>query len=414
MKTYLVGGAVRDKLLGVAVYDRDWVVVGAKPEQLLAQGFRQVGNDFPVFLHPDTQEEYALARTERKSGVGYHGFDVQFDPSITLESDLSRRDLTINAMAEDAQGNLVDPYGGQQDLAAKKLRHVSDAFSEDPLRVLRVCRFAAKLAPFDFVIAPETHQLMCDMVNSGELSALTPERVWQEVVKALKTEMPSRFFVQLDSVGALAVLFPELAALKGVEQPLKHHPEGDVWVHSMMVLDAAAKLSDKGMVRWAALMHDLGKGLTPKTRWPKHSGHEQVGVPLVSALSERYRIPKKWQSLAEQVTAYHGLIHQAFNSAGQPHLKAGTLLKVLKACYALKDRKRFELLLIACEADAKGRLGFENRPYPQKDFWLAVTDIANNVDRKAVLAEGFSGPAIGEAIERARLQLVKQFLQTYR
>lgn len=414
MKTYLVGGAVRDKLLGIAVYDRDWVVTGATPEQLLAQDFRQVGKGFPVFLHPDTQEEYALARTERKSGLGYHGFDVQFDPSITVEADLSRRDLTINAMAEDEQGNLVDPYGGQQDLAAKKLRHVSDAFSEDPLRVLRVCRFAAKLAPFGFVVAPETHQLMCDMVHSGELSALTPERVWQEVVKALQTDMPSQFFARLDSVGALSVLFPELAALKGVEQPVQYHPEGDVWVHSLMVLDAAAKLSDAGMVRWAALMHDLGKGVTPPTLWPKHAGHEQAGVSLVSALAERYRIPKKWQVFSEQVTAYHGLIHKGLNSEGRPHLKATTMLKVLKACHALKEPKTFALLLIACEADAKGRLGFEHTPYPQRDFWLAVADIANQVDRKAVLAQGLSGPAIGEAIEQARLQLVKDFLTNYR
>lgn len=414
MKTYLVGGAVRDKLLGMMAYDRDWVVVGARPEQLLKQGFRQVGQDFPVFLHPDTQEEYALARTERKSGLGYHGFEVAFDPSISLEADLSRRDLTINAMAEDEQGNIVDPYGGQQDLAAKTLRHVSEAFVEDPLRVLRVCRFAAKLAPYGFEIAPETHQLMNEMVLSGELSALTPERVWQEVVKALQTETPSHFFAQLDAVGALAVLFPELAALKDVAQPVQYHPEGDVWTHSLMVLDAAARLSEEGMVRWAALMHDLGKGLTPKALWPKHSGHEKAGVPLVSAIAKRYRISKKWQGFAERVTAYHGLIHQALNSDGQPHLKATTLLKVLKACQAQKDRQTFEWLLIACESDAKGRLGFEDVSYPQRGYWLAVADAVTQVDRKAILAQGLFGPAIGEAIAQAELQLVKAFIENYR
>lgn len=412
MKTYLVGGAVRDQLLGLPSYDQDWVVVGGRPEQLLAQGFRQVGKDFPVFLHPKTQEEYALARTERKSGTGYHGFEVQFDPSVSLEADLQRRDLTINAMAQDVDGRIIDPYGGQKDLAARQLRHVSAAFSEDPLRVLRVARFAAKLAPFGFELAAETSELIRQMVASGELTALTPERVWQEVVKALQTETPSQFFKLLDDVGALSVLFPELSALKGVQQPVKYHPEGDVWVHSLMVLDAAAQLSNEGKVRWAALVHDLGKALTPKDLWPKHSGHEQAGVGVVSALSERYRVPKKWQVFAEKVTAYHGLIHQALNAEGQPHLRASTLLKVLKACNALKDPQGFEQILTACEADTKGRLGYETKPYPQKAFWLAVAAVVNSVDRAEILAQGLSGAAIGEAIEKAQLQCVQQWLKT--
>lgn len=414
MKTYLVGGAVRDQLLGLPSYDQDWVVVGGIPEQLLAQGFRQVGKDFPVFLHPKTQEEYALARTERKSGAGYHGFEVQFDSSVSLEADLQRRDLTINAMAQDADGRIIDPYGGQKDLAARQLRHVSAAFSEDPLRVLRVARFAAKLAPFGFVLAAETLALIRQMVASGELTALTPERVWQEVVKALQTESPSQFFKLLDEVEALPVLFPELSALKGVLQPLKHHPEGDVWVHSLMVLDVAAQLSNEAKVRWAALVHDLGKALTPKDLWPKHSGHEQAGVGVVCALSERYRVPKKWQVFAEKVTAYHGVIHQALNAEGQPHLKAITLLKVLKACNALKDPQGFEQILTACEADAKGRLGYEAKPYPQKAFWLAVAEVAGGIDQGAILAQGLSGAAIGEAIEKARLQSVQQWLKTPR
>lgn len=410
MKTYLVGGAVRDKLLGSSVYDHDYVVVGATPEKLLSKGFRQVGKDFPVFLHPDTQEEYALARIERKSGLGYHGFDVRFEPNVTLEADLQRRDLTINAMAEDADGKIIDPYGGRQDLAARQLRHVSEAFSEDPLRVLRVCRFASKLASFGFEVAEETTQLMREMVFSGELSNLTPERVWQEVVKALQTPQPSVFFKHLDAVGALSVLLPELTALKGVEQPLQYHPEGDVWIHSLMVLDAAASLSSEGRIRWAALVHDLGKGCTPKSKWPKHAGHEQAGIPLVRAVSERYRLPKKWQDFAEKATEYHGVIHQVLNAEGQPHLKANTLLKVMKGCHALKDRQTFAELLTVCEADAKGRLGFEQTPYPQKTFWLDALAVVLGIDQTQILAQGLVGAKIGEAIESARLQSLQQWL----
>lgn len=411
LNVYLVGGAVRDGLLGLDVYDRDWVVVGSTPQQMLAEGFQQVGKDFPVFLHPDTKEEYALARTERKVGAGYHGFEVFADPSVTLEEDLIRRDLTINAMAQSADGGLIDPYGGRDDLANKILRHVSAAFEEDPLRVLRVARFAAKLSSFGFVVADETRQLMGRMVASGELADLTPERVWQEVVKALTTERPSVFFEVLDSVGAMNVLFPELCALHGVTQPEIHHPEGDVWVHSMMVLDAAAQLSPEPMIRFAALMHDLGKGVTPKALWPKHYGHEQAGVPLVTALCERYRVPKKWQKSAERVAQWHGLIHQGFDARGQAALKPNTYLKVLQGCGALKDRQGFHDILLACEADSKGRTGFESIEYPQTQRWLQLLEAADKVDNQAIIQQGFQGADIAAAIVRERQDLIADFIQ---
>jgi len=413
MQIYLVGGAVRDALLGKQAYDQDWLVVGATPEEMLAQGYQQVGKDFPVFLHPKTKEEYALARTERKVGAGYYGFEVFSDPSVTIEEDLIRRDLTINAMAQDADGNLIDPYAGLVDLENRILRHVSDAFSEDPLRVLRVARFAAKLASYGFTLADETKRLMTAMVASGELSDLTPERVWQEVVKALKTTKPSVFFEVLDSVGAVEKLFPELSALHGVTQPEKYHPEGDVWIHTMMVLDAAAKLSECENVRFAALVHDLGKGITPKELWPKHTGHEGAGVPLVTKLAQRYRLPKKTQIMAEKVTEFHGLIHQGLTSDGMPHLKPKTYLKVLKHCGALKDAKNFGSILVACEADAKGRLGFENVEYRQKSFWLQVLKAANQIDNQQILATGVQGADISVAIEQARIKQIKDFLQGY-
>ncbi|MGM0541032.1 MAG: multifunctional CCA addition/repair protein [Pseudomonadota bacterium] len=417
LDVYLVGGAVRDGLLGLAVYDRDWVVVGATPEKMLANGFQQVGKDFPVFLHPETREEYALARTERKMGVGYHGFDVFADPSVTLEEDLIRRDLTINAMAKSPSGEIIDPYGGQQDLENKLLRHVSDAFSEDPLRVLRVARFAAKLAPFGFKLAPETQSLMTQMVRAGELSDLTPERVWQEVVKALNTPAPSLFFTVLDRVGAVVALFPELFALHNVTQPKKYHPEGDVWIHTMMVLDAAARLSNDPMVRFAALVHDLGKAITPEELWPKHYGHDAAGVPLVAKLCERYRVPKKWQQYAQRVTRWHGLIHQGLNGVGSdcflPSLKPKTYLRVLKGCGALKDFAGFEKVLLACKADAQGRLGFESVEYPQAEFWMEVLEVANQVDNQKIIQQGFQGSEIAEAIDRERVRLIAEFIQRY-
>ncbi len=409
----LVGGAVRDTLLGVEVYDQDWVVTGATAEEMIAQGFQQVGKDFPVFLHPKTKEEYALARTERKKGEGYHGFEVFADPNVTLEEDLIRRDLTINAMARTSTGVLIDPYGGQKDMELRVLRHVSEAFSEDPLRVLRVARFAAKLKPFGFQIADETKRLMAQMVLSGELSALTPERVWQEVVKAFNTESPRVFFEVLDSVGAIEELFPSLFALHGVEQPAKYHPEGDVWVHSLMALDAATQLSPDLSVRFSALVHDLGKGLTDKALWPKHYGHEAAGVPLVVELCRAYRVPKKWQQQAERVTEWHGLIHQGLTSDRRPFLKPKTYLKVLKYCGALKNLSGFKDVLLACKADAKGRLGFESIVYPQLEFWLALAQATGEVDNKAIIQQGFQGAEIAKAIEEERLKLIKVFLNAY-
>lgn len=412
MQVYLVGGAVRDQLLGRSVIDRDWVVVGARQQDMIEQGFQQVGKDFPVFLHPDTHEEYALARTERKSGVGYHGFEVFAEPSVTLKEDLLRRDLTINAMAMNEANDIIDPYNGQQDLAARQLRHVSDAFREDPLRVLRVARLAAQLSPYRFTVAEETMALMRQMSASGELTSLTPERVWQEVVKALASPKPSTFFEVLDAAKACAPLFPELTQLKGVEQPLKHHPEGDVWTHTLMVLDAAAKLSESLSVRFGALVHDLGKGLTPVELWPKHHGHEVAGLPLVKALCQRYRVPKAVTAFALNVTEYHGRIHCGLDGEGKPNLKPRTYLKILKGCQALKQPERFHDILLACEADSKGRLGFENRDYPQTAFWQALAASAAQVDNRALVAQGFTGEAMALAVENEQLALITHFISS--
>lgn len=405
-KIYLVGGAVRDQLLGIPVKDRDWVVVGATPKQMLAQGFEQVGKDFPVFLHPQTKEEYALARTERKKGVGYHGFEVHADPSVTLKEDLRRRDLTINAMAQDPEtGEIIDPYGGYSDLKARLLRHVSPAFQEDPLRVLRVARFAAKLAPLGFKLAPETAQLMTQMAHSGELNALTPERVWQEVVKALETETPSVFFAVLRQVDALQVLFPEIDALFQVPQSPKHHPEGDAGTHTLMVLDAAARLNSLIKVRYAALVHDLGKGVTPPELWPKHPDHEVKGVPLVEALGQRYRTPKEITQLAKLVTRWHGQIHRGIDLAKMKNFEA--LLEVLEQCQAYKKPEQFQHILVCCEADHLGRKGFENTPYPQKAFWTHLRDASEAVDIQAIMQQGYKGKAIQEQIRKVRLEKIQ-------
>ena len=412
-QVYLVGGALRDRLLGIEVYDRDWVVVGSTAQAMLDEGFEQVGKDFPVFLHPKTKEEYALARTERKTGLGYHGFDVSASSAVTLEADLLRRDLTINAMAQSADGELIDPYQGQADLMHRILRHVSPAFEEDPLRVLRVARFAAKLASFGFKVDDDTQALMIKMVASGELTKLTPERVWQEVVKALNTVQPSVFFKVLKQVGALATLFPELEALYGVPQSVKHHPEGNAGIHTMMVLDAAAGLSKDIDVRFAALVHDLGKALTPNSEWPNHPGHESAGLVEVKALCERYKIPKKVQFLAQKVTLWHGMIHKSLDKNGQPTLQAEQYFNVLQGCQAFKDDETLKKVLLACEADSKGRLGFEKAQYPQSKFWLALAQASRQVNNQSIIAQGFKGAEISEAIERQRLKLIKDCLNAW-
>jgi tRNA nucleotidyltransferase (CCA-adding enzyme) len=400
LRTCLVGGAVRDALLGLPITERDWVVVGATPEQMLAQGFNQVGRDFPVFLHPQTNEEYALARTERKQGRGYHGFACFSDPSVTLEEDLLRRDLTINAMAQCADGVIVDPYNGQADLANRKLRHVSPAFSEDPLRVLRVARFAAKLAQFHFQIADETRLLMKQMVISGELSSLTPERVWLETTKALQTQAPHIYFEVLYQVGALQLLMPELSRLFVVPQEAKWHPEGDAGVHTMMVLQSMRLLTDDIACLWAALCHDLGKGVTPKSLLPKHPEHELKGVPLVLALCSRYKVPAVVQELAVLTCRWHGDIHK-----GQ-ELNAEQRLALLDGCDVWRKPARFNQLLLVCQADSCGRLGFESESYPQLELWQNWLVCLSQVSAKGFIEQGLQGVAIKQAISQQRLLLL--------
>jgi tRNA nucleotidyltransferase (CCA-adding enzyme) len=376
MKVYAVGGAVRDELLGLPVKDRDWVVVGATPEALRAQGFLPVGRDFPVFLHPQTHEEYALARTERKTALGYTGFVFHAAPEVTLEEDLQRRDLTINAMAKAGDGTLIDPYGGRADLAAKVLRHVSPAFAEDPVRILRVARLAARFA--DFTLAPETLALMRQMVASGEVDALVPERVWQEVSRGLMEGTPARMFAVLDDCGALARLLPELAALKGVPQRADYHPEIDTFVHVMMVIDMAARLAAPLPARFAALTHDLGKGLTPVELLPRHPGHEQKSVALILPLCERLRVPADCREVARLVARYHGDIHRC------DELRPATTLDLLEACDALRRPERFAQILLACEADYRGRLGWSERAYPQAAQWQAALATVRAVDAGAI------------------------------
>jgi len=402
MQIYLVGGAVRDKLLGLPVKERDWVVVGATPADMSARGFQPVGKDFPVFLHPETHEEYALARTERKTGPGYHGFAFYSAPDVTLEDDLRRRDLTINALAEDTHGKLIDPYGGWRDLDARVLRHVSPAFTEDPVRVLRVARFAARFAPLGFKIAPETLALMRKMVTDGEVDALVAERVWQETVKALATGKPSVFFQVLRECGALVRVFPELDRLFGVPQPEKHHPEIDTGAHVMLVLDQAARLSPDTVVRFAALTHDLGKGATPSDVLPHHYGHEERGVKLAEVLWDRLRVPREYRELAVLATRYHGLAHRA------AELRPETVLRLLKDCDAFRRPQRFEQFLLACEADALGRSGFENRLYPQADLLRIALKAASDVPTPDTM--GRSGEEIGAQLHALRLQAIRAAL----
>jgi tRNA nucleotidyltransferase (CCA-adding enzyme) len=404
MKTYLVGGAVRDRLLGLPGQDRDFVVVGATPEEMTARGFKPVGADFPVFLHPETKEEYALARTERKSGKGYKGFTVYAAPDVTLEDDLRRRDLTINAMARDEAGNLVDPYGGEQDLRAGVLRHVSEAFAEDPVRILRVARFAARFSARGFRVADETMELMHRMVTSGEVDHLVAERVWAELERALGEERPSRFFETLRECGALVRLFPEIEALYGVPQPAEHHPEIDTGVHVMMVLEAAARLSPDTRVRFAALMHDLGKGVTPPAEWPSHHGHEDRGAGLVRDFCARLRVPNDYRDLAMVTAKFHAHCHRV------GELRPATLVDAFEAMSFFRRPERAPLFVLACEADYRGRRGFEDRPYPQAELFLRTLEAARAVDTAAIAAGMSPGPEVGARIREERIAAVRRVL----
>ena len=403
MQIYKVGGAVRDRLLGQPVKDIDWLVVGATVEQMLAQGFRPVGDDFPVFLHPQTGEEYALARTERKSGQGYGGFTFFASPDVSIEADLIRRDLTINAMAEDEQGQLYDPYGGQRDLQARLLRHVSPAFAEDPLRVLRVARFAARYAPLGFRVAKETLALMRKLSESGELQALTAERSWKEISRALMEPRPDVFFQVLRDCGALSKLLPEVDALFGVPQTALHHPEIDTGVHMLMVLQQCAAYAQPLTVRWACLLHDLGKGSTPAADWPRHIAHEVRGLKRVRAVNVRCKAPKDCQELALLVCEYHTHGHRALE------LKASTLLELLQSFDIYRRPQRFAEFVAACEMDARGRLGFEQRDYPQAAYLLNAADAARAVSVQPLLAQGLKGEELGVALKRERLQALKTY-----
>ena len=400
MEVYLVGGAVRDRLLGRPVHERDWVVVGARPEDLERDGFVSVGREFPVFLHPRTHEEYALARLERKVAPGYRGFTTQFSPEVTLEEDLKRRDLTINAMAESSSGEIIDPYGGRQDLEARLLRHVSDAFVEDPVRILRVARFAARYAELGFCVADDTRELMTRMTASGEVDALVSERVWQETERALGEPRPDVYFETLRSCGALRVIFPEVDVLFGVPQPAKWHPEIDTGVHVMLALRYSASVGAPTSVRYAALTHDLGKALTPKEKLPSHHGHEEAGVALVEALSERLKVPNGFRELAVLTARHHALVHRA------AELRPATLLTLLENTDAFRRPERFAELLLACECDARGRTGLETRPYPQVAYLQAARNAAAEVTLTEEERSGLQGRAIGEKIREKRLAAV--------
>ncbi len=407
MKTYLVGGAVRDKLLGYPFHEKDWVVVGATPEEMEAQGFSPVGKDFPVFLHPTTKEEYALARTERKTGRGYAGFSFYCGEDVTLEDDLIRRDLTINAMAEDKHGNVVDPYGGQNDIKNKKLRHVSNAFLEDPVRILRVARFAARYHHLGFTIADETIALMREMVNNGEVDHLVSERVWKEMERALSESSPEVFIQSLRDCNALARLFPEIDALFGVPQTATHHPEVDTGIHTLMSLQQAARLTKNTCVRFATLVHDLGKGTTPKSEWPRHIAHEDRSIPLVKALCERAGTPKDFRELALIVAQWHTHCHRALE------LKPTTLLKVFQQTDAFRRPERFDNFLIACEADARGRTDFENREYPQTNYFRGALQACSSIDATQIAARGFVGKAFGDEADRMRIAMLTDYKNTF-
>lgn len=404
MKIYLVGGAVRDQLLGRPIHERDWVVVGGDEDQMRQLGYKPVGRDFPVFLHPDTSEEYALARTERKSGHGYGGFTVHAAPDVTLEQDLLRRDLTINAMAESDSGELIDPFNGRADLDARLLRHVSPAFAEDPLRILRVARFAARYHHLGFTVADDTMKLMQQMVDAGEVEHLVAERVWKEISRALTEQDPDIFIRVLRECGALKILLPEVDALFGVPQPPEHHPEIDTGEHVLMALRTApAELP----VRLAVLLHDLGKGITPDEILPSHRGHEVAGLPLVRDVCRRWRIPKQITALATGVCEYHLHSHRAFE------LRPQTLMKMLRALDALRRPERFEQFLQACEADARGRKGLQDRAYPQADYLRKVRAAAAAVTAEDLIAQGFEGAELGRALDRARVGAISQVKRDY-
>jgi len=420
MQIYMVGGAVRDALLGLPVQDHDWVVVGATPEEMAAQGYLPVGKDFPVFLHPETREEYALARTERNTARGYRGFEIHAAPDVTLEQDLARRDLTINAIAAPASSAstgaafepdfaaLIDPYGGQADMRARVLRHVTDAFREDPVRILRLARFAARFA--DFTVAPQTLALMRDMVDDGEADALVAERVWQELARGLMEHTPSRMFEVLRACGALKKLLPEVDKLWGVPQRAEYHPEVDTGIHLMMVLDMAARLEAPLAVRFACLGHDLGKGTTPADVLPRHIGHEERSARLLKAVCERLRVPTDCRELGEVVAREHGNIHRS------SEFGAAALVRLLERCDAFRKPLRFGEALLACECDARGRLGLEDSAYPQRARLTAVLQAALSVATEPVAqaaqAAGLAGPKIGEMIHAARVRAVQAWLES--
>ena len=404
MQVYCVGGAVRDELLGLGVQDRDFVVVGSTPTEMELAGYKPVGKDFPVFLHPNTRDEYALARTERKTAKGYKGFQVHADPDVTLEQDLARRDLTINAIAKDESGHLIDPYSGIQDLNDKVLRHVSPAFSEDPVRILRAARFAARFIDFD--VAPATMDLMREMVEKGEVDALVPERVWQEISKGLMEEKPSRMFKVLRACGALKKIMPELDALWGVPQPANHHPEIDTGVHVMMVIDYAASKQYQLPVRFAALMHDLGKGTTPKDLLPRHIGHEQRSVDLLQVLCKRLRVPNDCKELAHIVAKFHGKVHQV------EEMRPETLLQFLVETDAIRQPQRFGDFLLACECDIRGRTGYETQTFEKADLLLSLLKAASEVDAGAVAKLQDTPDQIKQAVYEARLNALEQALNS--
>ena len=406
MKIYLVGGAVRDGMLNIPVKERDWCVVGATPEQMLALGYRQVGKDFPVFLHPKTGEEYALARTERKTAPGYHGFDFNTSPNVTLEEDLSRRDLTVNAIAQDESGRVIDPWGGVADIEARILRHVSPAYSEDPVRILRTAKFCARFADAGFKLAGETMGLMTQMVKDGEADALAPERVWKETELSLIGPNPQLYFRVLQACGALAVTFPQLEALFGVPQPAKWHPEIDSGIHTLMVLEQVAKLSEELDVRFAALVHDLGKGTTPRDTWPSHHGHEARGAKLVEAIAKKLPLPRNCRELGALVAKHHVNCHCV------AELRPDTMLRILEQADAFRRPERFSKFLLACEADSRGRSGFEDRPYPQAAIFAGALAAANEVSAKDLVAENLAGAALGKELGIRRLAKISHYKQS--